>query len=483
MTKLFPVLSASLILAACSNTPDSITADTLITEVDIIDVQNGEVRPDQYVAIREQEIIWVGDNAEHVQALNTLDGTDKFVMPGLWDMHVHFGGGEKLITENRDLLPLYLAYGVTTVRDAAADISESVLQWREQINNNTLVGPTLYTSGPKLEGKGSIWAGDLEVETEEEMNAALDQLQAMNVDFIKITDSALTPELYLKAVKEVKKRGLPISGHIPFALSVTDVSEAGLDGIEHMPYLLKAGASNEAEISAKVKSGELGYWSALPIIRANFDEQVALSKYRVLAENDTAVVPTLIGSQIIAHIDEDNHQSDPELALLGPGLKATYSWRVERAEQKAAADPNEVTERKARFAATRDLLPLLAQANVTIMAGTDTGYLNSYIYPGKALHDELAIYVQGGLTPLQALQSAVLTGPKWLGKSAQYGAVAPGKKADLLLLNSNPLDDINNTRDIATVFSRGKAYNQQQIQTLLEQAKAKVAAQEAEEKH
>ncbi|WP_105215147.1 amidohydrolase family protein [Pseudoalteromonas sp. T1lg22] len=480
MTKLFPALCASLLVSACSNIPPPMQADVLISQVDVIDVRSGDINADQQVAIRGDQIIWVGKDAEHINATTQLDGTDQYIMPGLWDMHVHFGGGEKLIAENQDLLPLYLAYGVTAVRDAAADISDSVLTWRAAINNNELLGPTLFTSGPKLEGKNSIWAGDLEVETEAEMNAALDQLEAMDVDFIKITDSALTPDLYLKAVQEVKKRGLPISGHIPFALSVTHVSKAGLDGIEHMPYLLKAGARNEAEISAKVRSGELSYWSALPIIRANFDEQTALSKYRVLAENDTAVVPTLIGSQIIAFIDEDDHLNDPELDLLGPGLKATYSWRVERAAQKAAADAKEITERKARFRATRDLLPLLDQAGVTIMAGTDTGYLNSYIYPGKALHDELAIYVDGGLSPLRALQSAILTGPKWLGKEAEYGAVEAGKKADLLLLGSNPLEDISHTRDIRTLISRGQVYNSAALQAMLDAAKAKVATAQAQ---
>ena len=114
-------------------------------------------------------------------------------MPGLWDNHVHFGGGAALIDENRNLLPLYLAHGITTVRDAAGDLSPSVLEWRGQVAAGTLLGPAIYTSGPKLEGIDSIWPGDLEVGSEAEVRAALDQLQAMRVDFVKITENTLTP--------------------------------------------------------------------------------------------------------------------------------------------------------------------------------------------------------------------------------------------------------------------------------------------------
>jgi hypothetical protein len=117
-------------------------------------------------------------------------------MPGLWDMHVHFGGGPELIGENKALLPIYVAYGVTTVRDCAADLSQSVLEWRAEVANGALLGPTIFTSGPKLEGYKPIWKGTLEVRTAAEVNAALDKLQAMKVDFVKITDNTLKPDIF-----------------------------------------------------------------------------------------------------------------------------------------------------------------------------------------------------------------------------------------------------------------------------------------------
>ena len=121
-----------------------------------------------------------------------FDAAGAFVMPGLWDNHVHFGGGPALVDENRNLLPLYLAHGITTVRDAAGDLSENVLEWRARVADGTLLGPTLFTSGPKLEGIDSIWPGDLEVGSEADVRAALGRLQAMRVDFVKITENTLT---------------------------------------------------------------------------------------------------------------------------------------------------------------------------------------------------------------------------------------------------------------------------------------------------
>lgn len=471
------LLPLSLLLSTLSFANEKQHADIIINHANIVDIENAVVIPNQTIAISDSKIIARGDDSLKLNysATTQIDAQGRFVMPGLWDMHVHFGGGEQLIEENKQLLPLYLAYGVTTVRDAAADLSESVLSWRAQISKGELIGPTIYTSGPKLEGKGSIWPGDLEVETPQEMHAAIDKLDAMNVDFIKITDSALTPALYLQAVKEVKKRGYKISGHIPFSLSVTDVSSAGLDAIEHMTYLLKAAAKNEDEISAKVKTGELSYRSALPIVMNNIDKDTAMQKYRLLAKNNTAVVPTLIGGQVTAYIDEDNHQQDEFLNYLGKGLKDTYQWRVDRANKDT---PAQIKQRKQRFVQTAQLLPWAQEAGVPIIAGTDAGFLNSYIYPGLSLHQELALFSDYGLTPQQILQSATVAGPTFLNKTQQFTSLEVGKVADIIILQRNPLIDVRNTQSLQGVISHNRYYNKAALEDLKAQAKQFVSSQQ-----
>jgi imidazolonepropionase-like amidohydrolase len=177
-------------------------------------------------------------------------------------------------------------------------------------------------------------------------------------------------------------------------------------------------------------------------------------------------------SRILAYLDRDDHAHDDALGLIGPGLRKTYEWRIERA---AKATPEEVARRHAQYELTASLMPLVAKAGLPILAGTDAGYLNSFNYPGQGLHDELARYVEAGLTPAQALRSAVVTGPAFLGKSARYGALEPGKAADILILNANPLADIAATRAIRTVVLHGQTYNRAQLDRLLAEARRAAA--------
>ena len=174
-------------------------ADLVIRHATIVDVASGKTARNRAIAVTGDTIRAVGPDAaisRRFAAKSSVDASGKFVMPGLWDMHVHFGGGPELIGENKALLPIYVAYGVTTVRDCAADLSQSVLEWRAQVANGALLGPTIFTSGPKLEGYKPIWKGTLEVGTAAEVNAALDKLQAMKVDFVKITDNTLKPDIF-----------------------------------------------------------------------------------------------------------------------------------------------------------------------------------------------------------------------------------------------------------------------------------------------
>jgi imidazolonepropionase-like amidohydrolase len=185
------------------------------------------------------------------------------------------------------------------------------------------------------------------------------------------------------------------------------------------------------------------------------------------------VTPTLNGSRILAYLDQDTHAADTYLQYLGPGLKATYKGRVDRA---AADDAAAVARRHDRFEKAARLLPLLQRAGVTILAGTDAGFLNSFNYPGIGIHDELEILVRYGLTPQQALAASVVNGPAFLGHAADFGAVAAGKAADLLLLDRNPLDDIRATRAIRGVVVHGRYLDRVALDALLEDARAKAAA-------
>jgi imidazolonepropionase-like amidohydrolase len=469
-------LLVPVLLAACSPPArQDRGADLLITHAAIVDVETGRVATDQAIAVANGTITAIGDATRNLHATTTVDAGGAFVIPGLWDMHVHFGGGDALIGENKDLLPLYVAHGITTVRDAAGDLSPSVLEWREAVAQGTLPGPTIVTSGPKLEGIDSVWPGDLEVGTEEQVRAGLDTLQAMHVDFVKITDNTLKPDLFMFALGEARRRGFRTSAHVPSALTLDQVSEAGLGTIEHMSYLLRGGSPREAEVAAAVAAGKMSPAEATTVLVDSFDRDVALATYRRLAARGTSVVPTLNGSRILAYLDRDDHASDEYLQYLGPGLRATYAGRVERAAKDDAAA---VARRHARYEKSVTLLPLLQEAGVRIIAGTDAGFLNSFNYPGIGLHEELELFVKAGLTPLQALQSATLAGPAFLGRSDRYGRVAEGRVADLTLLDRNPLEDIGATRAIRGVVLHGRHLDRTALDTLLATVRVGVQTRE-----
>jgi imidazolonepropionase-like amidohydrolase len=458
-------LAIALSMGAAAHATEAV--DLLILDATVIDVATGKLDKGAAVAVKGDTIVAVQPTAKAKAAFTatrTVDAKGKFVMPGLWDNHVHFGGGPELIDENKALLPLYVAHGVTTVRDASGDLPEHVLAWRGEVASGALMGPTIFSSGPKIEGLKPIWKGTLEVGSEAEADAALDKLQGLKVDFVKITENTLTPQLFVYTVKRAKGRGLITSAHIPAAITVDTASEAGLSSIEHMGYALRLGSPQEAQIAAEVADGKITGAQATAQTLASFDEATAMAGFRRLAARGTYVSPTLNGSRATAYLDQDDHKNDPYLAYIGKGLQATYAWRVERAAKDDAAA---IVRRHAVYEKNASLVPMLQNAGVSILAGTDAGFLNSFNYPGIGLHDELQIYVDAGLSPLHALQASVINGPRFLGHGDRYGALAAGKAADILILDRNPLSDIAATRSIGGVVLKGQYFDRQALDEML----------------
>ncbi len=467
---LMPALSVALAAHASER------VDLLVRDATVVDIVSGTLQPHRSIAVRDGRILAVLDakGARGYDAARVLDAKGTFAIPGLWDMHVHFGGGEALIEENKDLLPLYVAHGITAVRDAAGDLSPSVFEWRDAVADGKLLGPRIFTSGPKVEGYKSIWPGDLEIGTTAELDAALDQLQGWKVDFVKITDNTLSPELFMAAVKQADRRGLKTSAHVPYALTLEEVSAAGLDSIEHLDYAFKAGSPLEKSLGERIAKSEITSRDAWTQWNATFDPARAMAAYRNLARHGTAITPTINGSHVVTYLDQDDHHDDPYLKYIGPGLQATYTWRVERAAKDDAAA---VVNRHERFEKSATVLPMLQEAGVTILAGTDAGFLNSYNYPGIGLHDELGWLVHYGLTPSQALQAATINGARFLGHDDEYGALQAGRVADIVLLDADPLRDIAATRKIHAVVLRGDVHDRANLDAMLADVARRVARQ------
>jgi hypothetical protein len=230
---------------------------------------------------------------------------------------------------------------------------------------------------------------------------------------------------------------------------------------------------DETAIAADFAAGRIDRAEANRRIDAGFDPATAMAAYRGFAEKGVFVTPTMNGSRILAWLDRDTHANDPYLAYIGPKLQKTYDWRIQRAAQ---ADAAAITARHDHFNRMAAILPMLQKAGVTIIAGTDAGFLNAFNYPGIGLHDELSLFVDKGLTPAQALSAATRAGPAWFNQLGRYGSVETGKAADMVLLDRNPLKDINATRSIRMVVMNGKTFDRTALDAMLADTRARVAA-------
>ncbi|WP_305013395.1 amidohydrolase family protein [Hymenobacter mellowenesis] len=455
-------LSLAALLAGCARRPTILPIyDVVVNHVTIVDVATGQLRPNQVVAIARGKIVEVQPaDKDSYAAKQYVNGNGRYLIPGLWDMHVHFRGGDSLVAANKKSLTLYLAHGITTVRDCGGDMTTSVLQWRADMDAGKYAGPRIFTSGPKIDGPGAYWPGSLEVETPAQIGKALDSLQRLKVDYVKIYDSKISGEAYLNTISQAQRRGLKTTGHMPYSVTLSDAVKRGLDATEHLYYVFKACSGKEDSLTALVRASlqtpkPLGLFAMLPAVYDTYSPAAASRIFKLMARRHTAAVPTLYIGQTLAGLPDNDHARDTLLAYIDPKIQATYARRAASARQQPLAARQFSQKLETKF---RSLVPQMQAAGVPILAGSDSGPFNSFVYPGASLQEELVLLVRAGLTPLQALQAATTNGAKFMGVAERTAAIAVGRDADLVLLTANPLENIANIRQIDAVISRGKAY-------------------------
>jgi hypothetical protein len=456
MKKNIGILLVLIVFLNCKK-EEQLAYDLVIKNGNVIDIVSGNINK-KSIFINDGRIVKLSDkqDVKSYKSELILDGTEKFILPGFWDNHVHFRGGDSLIKANKDFLKLFIMNGITTVRDAGGDLTSSVLDWQLKIKNEELVGPTIFTSGPKIDGMNATWAGSLEVETEDDINIALDSLEALNVNFVKLYDSRISGEIYLKTIREATKRGMITSGHMPFTVELDDTLDSGIGAIEHLYYILKGCSSEEGEITKAIKNGDYGFWTSMERLIESYHDSTAQKTFALLKNNNVYVVPTLHIGEVLSYLDEVNHENDTYLSIMPKEIVKTYEGRIRRSlnsSDKARQNRKDLNS----FFMT--LAKSLNDANVRLLAGSDSGASNSYTYPGISLHKELEAMVNVGIPNLKALQNSAYNGAKFLKKDFDYGTIELGKISDLVVLNSNPLDDIKNTRDIKFVIKRGQVFN------------------------
>lgn len=459
------ILSFSILFSCLRNSKE--TVDIIIRNGKVIDLETGEIKQkDIYIANGRIKNLGNPDSLLLYNGNILIDAKGKYILPGFWDNHVHFRGGKNLISNNRNFLKLFIANGVTAVRDAGGDLTPTVLQWKKGISEGNLLGPDIFTSGPKIDGPNATWAGSLEVKNELDIQKALDSLMTLKTDFVKLYDSRISGELYLKTIEEAEKIGLITSGHMPFTVNLDETIEAGIDAIEHLYYVMKGCSSIEEDITQQFQDKSIGFWGAMPLLLDSYEEGTAEKAFAQLKTNNVYVVPTLHIGKVLSYLDDVNHKEDPYLKYLQEAFIKTYERRINGALMASAERRRERKELDHFFG---KLTYNLNKAGVGILAGSDCGAYNSYVYPGISLHKELEALVNVGMSPLEALKSSAYNGSKFLKKENDYGVIAKGKISDLVLLAENPLEDISNTQKIDFVIKGDAVFNAEALRRLLKE--------------
>ncbi len=439
--------------------------DIAILNGNVIDLETGKVEiNDIFISNGRIKKVLPSTTGFSFQAIQSIDASKKYILPGFWDNHVHFRGGDSLIEANKNFLNLFIANGITTVRDAGGDLTGSVLDWRKQIAEGGLVGPTIFTSGPKIDGIAGTWPGSLEVENEIDVINALDMLQRLPSDYVKLYDSKISGEIYLKTIAEAENRNLITSGHMPFTVELDDTIGAGIDAIEHLYYIMKGCSSEEAEITQQLVDKKIDFWDAMPALMSTYQDSTAQKTFNNLKKNNVFVVPTLHIGKVLSYLDEVDHTHDDYLKYMTEGIQTTYQGRINRAmnsSKKARQD------RKDLDAFFGQLAKALNDAEVGLLAGSDSGAYNSYTYPGISLHHEMEAMVASGIPPLNVLRTSAYNGSDFLRKSKDFGSVSEGKISDIVILEANPLTDISNTKRIFSLIQGTRVFDKRALDSLL----------------
>jgi len=439
---------------------------TVITHATVVNPGTSSVQRNRTVVITGDRITSVSDADKFQLPKNArvIDATGQYLIPGLWDMHVHSAFGDWFPGGRDIILPLFIANGVTGVRDMGGDVPV-LMEWRKEIASGQIVGPRMVISGPMLDAylpNGKLrFPSSIAVSTPATAVAAVDSLKAQGVDFIKV-QSVISHDAYLAAAAEAHKQGLPIVGHVPDKVRIHEVVEAGQKSIEHLMGIFE-GCSTEED---KFIKGE----GNLKLLLTTQDQQRCESLIKLLAQNHTWQVPTLAWQRGGTFLDQRDLKHDP-LDKYVPAYWRDVTWRRFTDEMMPDLLRDPLALRQDYFAHNLQMVGAMHRAGVLFMAGTDTAP-GVYIVPGFSLHDELANFVEAGFTPMEALQTATSNPARFLGMEANFGSIEPGKIADLVLLTADPLEDIRNTRKISVVVANGHIFDRAALDQILMRVEA-----------
>jgi len=436
----------------------------VIMHVTVINPGTSSVLANRAVVITGTKISAVAsaDTFQPPKGVRVIEAHGKYLIPGLWDMHVHSAFGDWFPGGREVVLPLFIANGVTGVRDMGGDLPV-LFEWRRQIAAGDIVGPRMVVSGPMLDGylpgEKLRFPSSVPITTPESAIAAVDSLKQQGVDFIKV-QSVISHDAYLAAAAEAHKQSLPIVGHVPDKVRISETIAAGQKSIEHLMGIFE-GCSTEED---KFIRGE----GNLKLLLTTSDQARCDAIIHSLAQHQVWECPTLAWQRGGTFLDQLDWKHQP-LDRYVPHTWVSATWH-HFADTLILPDleRDPLPLRQEYFRRNLQIVESMHSAGVQFLAGTDTP-AGVYVLPGFSLHDELVNFVEAGFTPMGALQTATSNPATFLGTEDRFGSITPGRVADLVLLTANPLDDIRNTRKINAVLANGRLFERPELDAIFAQ--------------
>lgn len=454
-----------IMLAAFAFFAEPVAAEpTTIDHVTVVDVADGTRTPDQSISFDGDRITAIGPSPAKGTG-RRVDGSGLFVLPGLWDMHVH-SHRERRYTYH---YPLFRAFGITGVRDAGTHLG-SALSLREQAKANPLA-PRVIWGTPIVDGAPQVNSFGLSAEDEESGRYLARELHRLGFDFLKVYDR-LTPGAYRGLTSEARKLGMPVEGHVPLALSPDIAVQSGQRLIDHLTLIAESCSPNSLRVvnqenaKAPRESDSLSVLTSDPMIdaMANFEVRTCQPLFTRLASAHVWQVPTYVQLEGMANGGSLPTDWGERAEYVSPGLRADWEAAAK------AADPAELADTKRMLEIQMSLLKPMADAGVPILAGTDASN-EIWVFAGRGLHRELELFVQAGLTALEAMRTATLNPRIYAGHDPKKPLIAVGERADLVLFAVDPTIDIAGLSTIRGVVARGLYHDRASLDALLADAR------------
>ncbi|HEX6625811.1 MAG TPA: amidohydrolase family protein [Pyrinomonadaceae bacterium] len=471
-------LAAALMLALVLSAAPTRADDLAFSHVTVVDVVEGRLVRDRVVRVAGGRIVEVAPaaGARIPKGTRVVDARGKFLIPGLWDMHTHLLGGVPPGCPEVTF-PLMVAHGITGVREVGSYL-DFLYAWREEVESGRSVGPRIVGTDRLIDGVPPVYPGIASVATTPgNARQTVDILSRRGADFVKAYEM-LSRDAFFALVEQAKKSGLPVVAHVPLSVLAGEASDAGVRSFEHLRNIEFA-CSREADtlLAERIALLEAGVGRVGSELRSEihsaqrtraydtYDPGRCTALLRKFAANGTWQTPTLfLNTREVRRPD------------LLEDVRERLRWVPDRQRAEWEAWTKGVTSMKPEAAAALrrradwevQLVRRMNEEGVGLLAGTDVA--TPWTVPGAALHDELSALVEAGLTPLESLRTATLNPARYFEKTGEFGAVAPGMAADLVLIDGDPLADIRNTRRISGVVANGRYLDRPALDRMLAEA-------------